>query len=200
MKLISPAILGLGAICLVVAAALGWLLLNGSPSPAPGATADIGGPFQLTNQSGQRVDQNVLKGRWSLVFFGYVSCPDICPATMQTIAAAETRLNGDAKKLQVVFITVDPARDTPSQLKAWLDQPGFPRPAMALTGTEAEIAAAAKVYRVFYKKEGTGEGYQMAHSAAIYLMDPQGHFAVPLYYEQGPEKLAKDIAAALRKG
>ena len=206
MKLVSPSILGLVAVTLLVGAMLGSLLLTQSPTSTPAQAGgqsqavEIGGPFHLLNQNGQAVDESILRGRWSLVFFGYVSCPDICPATMQTIAAAESRMGADAAHLQVVFVTVDPARDTAPQLKAWIEQPGFPRSVAALTGTDAQVAAAAKAYRIFFKKEEGQKDYQVAHSAAIYLMDPQGRFAAPLYYEQGPARLAHDISAAMHKG
>jgi protein SCO1/2 len=198
-------LIGLGAVTLLVAGLLGWLVMTLQPAGGGGASSAngqpaIGGAFQLIDQNGKAVDQSILQGHWSLVFFGYVSCPDICPATLQTIEAAKEKLGHKADGLQVVFITVDPARDTPAQLKAWLDQPGFPKPVTALTGTPAQIAAAAKAYKVFYKREGPakGDAYQMAHTAAIYLMDPKGQFNLPLTYEQGPQKLADQIGAAVK--
>jgi protein SCO1/2 len=182
-----------------MAAGLALAALVGACSPKhdAGSGSAVGGAFSLTDQNGARVTEAVLKGRWSAVFFGYVSCPDICPATMQTLAEAKARLPKGSPDLQVVFITVDPARDTPAQLKAWLEQPGFPAKVVALTGTPAAIDAAAKAYRVYYSKEGSGPAYQMAHSAAIYLMDPEGRLAAPLTYTQGPAKLAADIGAAM---
>ena len=92
---------------------------------------------------------------------------------------------------------MDPARDTSAQLKAWIDQPGFPRHVRALTGTPEQIAAAAKAYRIFYQRSGKGADYQMAHTAAIFLMNPEGRFVAPMSYEEGPDKLARDISAAM---
>lgn len=192
----GPGLAVLVAIAAAVALLIGWLTLTQKPTSA--AAADIGGPFQLIDQDGRPVDQSILKGRWSAVFFGYVSCPDICPATMQTLAAAQTRLGSDAARLQVVFITVDPARDTPAQLKAWSSQAGFPKSVRALTGSAQQIAAVAKVYRVYFAKENRPVDYQVAHSAAIYLMNPDGRFVAPLSYEQGPEKLAHDLSVGMR--
>ena len=183
------------AVAAAVALLLGWLTLTQRPA-TPG-TADIGGPFQLIDENGRPADQTILKGRWSAVFFGYVSCPDICPATMQTLAAAQSRLGADAARLQIVFISVDPARDTPAQLKAWSSQAGFPKPVHALTGTAQQIAAVAKAYRVYFARENRPTDYQVAHSAAIYLMNPDGRFVTPLSYEQGPDKVARDLSAAM---
>ena len=197
LPLASPAVLFLLTVAVMVLGLVAWLWLSQpAPRPASGSSA-IGGPFVLTDQNGHRVTEAVLKGRWSAVFFGYVSCPDICPATLQTLGAAQARLGPEGDRVQAVFISVDPARDTPAQLKAWLDQPGFPRQVLALTGSPAEIAAVARAYRVYYEKENKVKDYQVAHSAAIYLMDPGGQFSVPLTYEQGPAKLAEDIRKAM---
>ena len=202
MGLLSPTWIYLTLVGLAVAGVVGWLAVT-QPGPANGngALADaIGGPFQLTDQSGHRVDQTLLKGHWSAVFFGYVSCPDVCPATLQVLGAAQARLGADGDKLQAVFVSVDPARDTPAQLKAWIDQPGFPRHVTALTGTPAEIAAVARAYRIFYQKENKATDYRVDHTAAIFLMNPQGRFVTPLSYEMGPEKLARELAAAMKGG
>ena len=201
MPLANPAVLVLLTLAAIVLGAVGWLSIS-QPSANRGAsgTIAIGGPFSLTDQNGRRVNETLLKGRWSAVFFGYVSCPDVCPATLQTLGAAQARLGPDGDRLQAVFISVDPARDTPAQLKAWLDQPGFPKSVVALTGSEAEISAVARAYRVYYSRENKPKDYQVMHSAAIYLMDPSGRFTVPLAYEQGPQKLADDIRKAMHGG
>ncbi len=186
----------------IVGAVILWQAVFSHPQAPPASAAAqpsaIGGDFSLIDQTGRRVNQDLLKGRWSAVFFGYVSCPDICPATLQTLAEAKARLPKDFPDLQIVFISVDPQRDQPKVLKAFLEQSGFPAGAIGLTGTPAEIAAAAKAYRVFYQKEGDGPAYQMAHSAAIYLMNPQGRFVAPLSYELGPVRLATDLQTAVK--
>src|SRR5471030_2904417 len=86
----------------------------GESGPAP---SDVGGPFRLVDQSGARVDDHILRGKWTAVFFGYTFCPDVCPTTLTTLAQAIDRLGPDAKRFQVVFITIDPERDTPAQLR-----------------------------------------------------------------------------------
>lgn len=202
LSVMSQPVVLVAVVAICVAGLIGWLALTQSAAPGgggsgAGGTDAIGGPFHLVDQNGHLVDQSILRGRWSAVFFGYVSCPDVCPATLQTLAVAQAKLGADADKVQDVFITVDPNRDTPAQLKAWIDQPGFPKSVIALTGTPDQIAAVAKAYRIYYRKENKVADYQVEHTAAIFLMNPQGRFVAPLSYEQGPDKLAQAIAAAI---
>ncbi|MGZ3274937.1 MAG: SCO family protein [Caulobacteraceae bacterium] len=157
----------------------------------------VGGPFQLVDQDGRPTDQSVLKGKWSAVFFGYTYCPDVCPTTMQALAGAEAKLGDKAKNLQVVFISVDPERDTPAQLKTYLSTPAFPKGAIGLTGTPAQVAATAKAYRVYVQKQGQGEGYSVAHSSIVYLMDPAGKFVAALTDSQTPAEVATQIGDAM---
>ena len=162
---------GLAALGLVLFVALRPVLVT----PPSGAVA-IGGPFQLTDQNSHAVDQRVLKGKWSAVFFGYTYCPDVCPTTLQTLATAQQGLGARAKDFQVVFVTVDPARDTPSQLKAYLSSDSFPKGAIGLTGTTDQVAAITRAYGVYFQKQGTGADYSVNHSSAIYLMNPSGAY------------------------
>ena len=158
----------------------------------------IGGPFQLIDQNGKPADQSLLIGKWSAVFFGYTYCPDVCPTTLQALAQAEAALGDRAKSLQVVFISVDPERDTPAQIKTYLSTPAFPRGTIGLTGTAAQIAAAAKAYRVYYQKAGAGEGYSVSHTSIIYLMDPDGKFDRPITESQTPAAIADQIRQAIQ--
>lgn len=201
------------ALWAVVAVAIGAAVAAGvgrqAAAPAGGdpasqsAAAQVGGPFQLTDQTGRAVDQSILKGKWSLVFFGYTSCPDICPTTLQALAAAQDRLGADAAKTQVVLISVDPDRDKPAELKAYLDQPGFPKGAVGLTGTPQQVADVAREYRAYYKKRPRpdGTGYDMDHSGFVYLMDPNGRFRLPtLSEQQGPDAIAATVRASIAQG
>jgi protein SCO1/2 len=174
---------------------LAWRLSSPAPSPDQAAQTGIGGPFRLIDQDGRPVDQHVLDGKWSAVFFGYTYCPDTCPATLQALGAASRKL-GNPKDLQVVFISVDPDRDTPKQMKTYLESQGFPAHAIGLTGSPAQVAEAAKAYSVYYAKSGSGADYTMDHSAAIYLMDPKGRFTRPLTHEMAPDLIAQQIKAA----
>lgn len=158
----------------------------------------VGGPFQLVDQDGKPVDEKILKGKWTAVFFGFTYCPDVCPTTMQALGAAQAQLGPKADKLQVVFISVDPERDTPAQLKSYLSNEVFPKGTIGLTGTPEQVAAAAKAYRVYYKKNGEGDAYLVDHSTAAYLMNPKGQFDRVLPYGIGPEEIARQISDAMR--
>jgi protein SCO1/2 len=183
-----------GVAGLILAAASLSLSACGPAGAGPGPS--IGGPFHLVDQYGAPVDQRILKGKWSAVFFGYTYCPDVCPATLQALGAVSRRLGPDARSFQVVFITVDPARDTPSQLKTYLDSQGFPAHVVGLTGTPQAIAEAAKAYGIYYAKSGEGSDYTMDHSAAVYLMDPDGRFQRPLSHDMSPDLILSQIKAA----
>lgn len=160
----------------------------------------IGGPFRLVDQDGRPRDESMLKGKWSAVYFGYTFCPDVCPTTLQTLADAEARMGAKARRLQVVFITVDPERDTPAQLKTYLSSQAFPRGTIGLTGSSAQIAAAAKAYHVFYQKQGSGSGYEVQHVSVIYLMDPEGRFSRPIVYGLTPDQEAQQLSEAIGGG
>ncbi|MFV3129430.1 SCO family protein [Niveispirillum sp. KHB5.9] len=141
--------------------------------------AAIGGPFALTDQTGQAVTQDNLKGKVSLVYFGYSFCPDICPTDLQLIGQVLDQLSEEElADAQALFITVDPERDTQKQLADYV--PLFHPSIRGLTGTPEQIAEAAKSYRAYYKKVSAEEAgtsdYLMDHSAFIYLMDRNGDF------------------------
>jgi len=179
-------------------AALGGCVQHGGASTQAAANAGgPGGPFTLVNQDGRPVDQQVLNGKWSVVFFGYTYCPDFCPTTLTTLGKAMDELGPKANDTQVVFITVDPARDTPAALKTYLSSRVFPKHIMGLTGTQAQIAQVAKAYVVYYQKEGSGPGYTMDHSTALYLMDPQGHYRGVIADGLTPDQYAKAISTAM---
>ncbi|MDI1327830.1 MAG: SCO family protein [Brevundimonas sp.] len=160
----------------------------------------VGGPFQLVNQDGQAVDQTMLDGKWSLVFFGFTYCPDYCPTTLAALEATKQQLGDRAKDLQIVFISVDPERDTPQALKDYLSSDGFPQGVIGLTGTPEQVKAAADAYRAYYQKVGEGEGYTMNHSLTVYLMGPDGKFRSALAHDLGPQRAAEVIERAMARG
>jgi len=170
---------------------------NTAQAAAAADPTQPGGPFSLVNQDGQPVDQRVLNGKWSIVFFGYTFCPDFCPTTLTTLGQAMTQLGPAAQKVQVVFITVDPDRDTPKELKTYLSSRPFPKNIIGLTGTPAQIAQAAKQYVVYYQKDGTGPSYTVDHSTALYLMDPNGRFHGVIADGLTPQEEAQQINAAI---
>ena len=160
----------------------------------------IGGPFHLINQDRVAVDETLLRGGWTALYFGYSFCPDACPATLTSLAAAQAKLLGQNKTLRVVFITVDPARDTPAQLKTYLSSPSFPKATTGLTGSPEQVAAAAKAYHIFFKRNGAGAGYSVDHSSIIYLIDPRGQFNRPIGYDLSPTEMADQIRQAMAAG
>jgi cytochrome oxidase Cu insertion factor (SCO1/SenC/PrrC family) len=152
----------------------------------------IGGSFRLTDQNGKTVTDADLKGKWSLVYFGYTHCPDACPTALNDISIALEELGAKRDAVRPVFITVDPERDTPEALKAYVTS--FDAPILALTGTPEQVAQAAKGYRVYYAKHPeTGGDYSMDHSSVIYVMDPQGRFTASFTHESTPEQIAERL-------
>jgi protein SCO1/2 len=160
----------------------------------------VGGPFQLVDQNGAPTTEKALKGKWSAVFFGFTYCPDVCPGTLQGLAAATEQLGPKADDFHIVFISIDPARDTPEQMKTYLSAPYVPKSTLGLTGTQEQVQAAAKAYKVYYAKVGDGPGYTMDHSTAIYLMDKKGRFKTVIPYNLPPEEIARRIKDAMREG
>jgi protein SCO1/2 len=175
--------------CIAAAIGLGVLVsIKGPPPKAPAAEGalQIGGDFKLVDQDGKPVDQGMLKGKWSAVFFGFTYCPEVCPTTLTAITQWLDLLGRDADRLNVVFVSLDPERDTPEVLKAYLSN--FDPRIRGLTGSVAEVAATAKVYRVFYKKVPTGDGsYTIDHSTAVYLFDSRGRFVAPIAYGEASD-------------
>ena len=169
----------------------------GAASSAQASADGPGGPFTLVDQDGKPVDQSVLNGKWSVVFFGYTFCPDVCPTTLTTLGQTMTLLGPQANDVQVVFVSIDPARDTPAALKTYLTSRVFPKNIMGLTGTPAQIAQVAKGYKVYYQKEGTGSTYSMDHSTALYVMGPDGQFRTVIADGLTPQQDAQQLTSAM---
>jgi protein SCO1 len=160
--------------------------------------ADYAKDFRLPDASGKERSLQEFKGKAVVVFFGFTQCPDACPTTLTEIAQAKKLLGADGDKVQAVFITVDPERDTPEILKAYMGNfdPSF----VALRGSPEQLAAVAKDFKVYYKKvEGkTPSTYSMDHSAASYVYDPQGRLRLYTRYGSGAQALADDIKLLLK--
>lgn len=195
-RFVLLAMLFAGAL-VIAAGALLTIALRTPPSSAGGSalSSAIGGPFRLTDQNGQLFTEANLKGKWHLVFFGYTHCPDVCPTTLNELSLAIGKLDKEQQKnIGVVFITVDPARDTAAVLKSYVGS--FSAPITGLTGTAAEIKQAAKDYHVYYAKHEQANGdYEMDHSAVIYVMNPQGRFTGTIT----PDTAAQEIKTRLEK-
>jgi protein SCO1/2 len=170
------------------------ITLTQRPS-APPQSGGLGGPFQLTDQDGRRVDQSVLADRTTLLFFGFTHCPDVCPTKLFEITQALQRLGRDADRVRVVFVSVDPERDTPDLLKAYLGS--FDARYVGLTGTLEEVAAVTRAWRAYARKVPLeGGGYTVDHTAAVYLIDRQGRFLSTLDVSD-PERAAAQLRARL---
>lgn len=167
------------AVAVALAAALGWMRFS-TPPPPPGnlAGASLGGPFTLVDQNGQAVREQDFAGRWRLIYFGYAFCPDICPTDLALMArglkAFEAKSPEPGARVAPIFITIDPARDTPAALKPFVA--AFHPRLVGLTGTADQIAAVTRAYGVYAKRMETSdpENYLMDHSAMVYLYDPDG--------------------------
>jgi protein SCO1/2 len=158
--------------------------------------AAIGGPFTLVATNGENVSDQAYRGKWLLIFFGYTFCPDACPTALNNISVALEKLGSDADKLQPLFVTVDPQRDTHEVMGDYLKS--FDSRIIGLTGTQDQIDSVVKEYRVYVaqqKSESGGDDYLVSHSAYIYLLDPQGKFVNVI---QGGAA-GEEIAVWLRK-
>jgi protein SCO1/2 len=154
----------------------------------------IGGPFELAGKDGKTVTDKDFRGRYMLVFFGFTHCPDICPAELQVMSAALEDLGADADKVVPIFITLDPERDTPEAVTAYVQN--FGTNFVGLTGSPEAIEKAAKAYRVTYQKfqdESMGDDYSIDHSALVYLMGPDGAFVTHIPYGTPPKKMAETL-------
>ncbi len=166
-----------------------WAMGGASKLAQPAA---IGGPFQLTDQNGKAVTDKSLKGKPTLIFFGYTHCPDVCPTSLFEISEVLRAMGKDADKVNAVFISVDPERDTPATMKDYLSS--FDPHLEGLSGDPAETAKVITSYRVYAKKVPTKDGdYTMDHTALIYLMDRDGRFVSPFNLKRTPEEAAADL-------
>ena len=161
--------------------------------------ADYAKDFQLTDHNGQPRSLKDFTGKLVVVFFGYTQCPDVCPTSMAELAEVKKSLGADGDKLQGIFVTVDPARDTPEVLKAYMAN--FDPTFLALIPTPTQLAALAKDYKVYYKKvDGpTPTSYTMDHSAGSYVYDTQGRLRLYARYGGGAAALAGDLKLLLKK-
>jgi protein SCO1 len=159
-------------------------------------TPDVGGPFALLDQNGETRTDADFRGRWMLVYFGYTNCPDVCPTTLALMAEVLKRLGARANHVAPVFITLDPARDTPKVLKQYLAS--FDPRFIGLTGPNSHIAAVAAEYKVYHARRNLpGGGYAIDHSGVICLMGPDGRFRTDYDNSQGPDEIAADLRKRL---
>ena len=158
----------------------------------------VGGPFALINHTGKRITDQDFRGRHMLVMFGFTFCPDVCPSELQVIAAVLDKLGRKGERIAPLFISVDPERDTPAQLAQYVAS--FHPRLVGLTGSPADVDAAAKAYRVYYKKvrdEKSSAAYTIDHTALIYLMGPDGNYVAHFTHAAGVDALVERIAKVL---
>jgi protein SCO1 len=192
------AIFLVGVAVLLGALAVEYRYLNppGSDEVVVPPGAMIGGPFTLVDQNGTTRHAEDFRGKLMLVYFGYTYCPDVCPTELQTMSDAIDQLGSKGDAVQPIFITVDPERDTPEQLKGYAEN--FHPRLLALTGSASEIAEVARAYKVFYQpvKQADGE-YLMDHSSIVYLMGRDGRYITHFGGNLTAEKMAAAIAKHL---
>jgi protein SCO1 len=193
--------IGLALACVVSSAPLA---ANEASDPSPteliegllSGRAPVGGPFELTDQTGHRRTDADFHGKLVVLYFGYTYCPDVCPTELQSISLALDKLGAAANAVQPVFITVDPERDTPAALKDYLSN--FDPHLRGLTGDPAAVEATLKAYRVYAAKIPLKDGdYTMDHTAAVYLMDKDGRFVATFNLKQTPEAAAGQLRGYL---
>ena len=177
---------GLSALAAVV-----WVTMPRGGAVATASSA-VGGAFSLTDQTGKAVTEKDFVGRPTLVFFGFTHCPDICPTKLFEMTQMLDKLGSDADKVNVAFITVDPARDTQALLATYLGS--FHPRIRGLTGSEADVAKAMRAYRAFARKvPQDGGNYTMDHTVFVYLMDRNGQFVSTFDVQRDPEAAARDL-------
>ncbi len=191
--------------CLVLAAGIGTSAILFAPKPlqpvvTSSGTALVGGPFEVVNQDGKRVSDKDFLGKYTIYYFGYTFCPDICPAELQVMSAALAEVPGSAEKFNLAFVTIDPARDRVSVMKEYVSHfwPGT----IGLTGSEEDIRKMASAFRVYYSKvadkDADTERYLMDHSSIAYLMDPDGKFVKHFPYGTSVDEISKTLAEVAR--
>jgi protein SCO1 len=178
------------------------LLLTACSPPAKFNATDLsnidwGKDFALTDHHGKRRHLGDFKGRVVVMFFGYTQCPDVCPTTMGSMRELMAKLGPDAERVQVLFVTVDPERDTPQLLAQYV--PAFHPSFLGLYGDAATTEATAKEFKIFYHKQpgSTPSAYTVDHTAGSYLFDPRGRLRLYVRHGETPERMAQDIKRLL---
>ncbi len=189
---------------LVILGAAMWFLIAGPASQRDALAGmlgvikpptGIGGPIELVSSTGETLSEQSFKGKYALVFFGYSFCPDVCPTGLQNVSLALDKLGDKSAEVVPIFISVDPDRDTPSQLASYVEH--FHQNMIGLTGSKEQIKAVTRRFRVYYAMRNgrDSKDYLVDHSAFVYLMDPNWKLRAVFNHSASPD----DIAAALGK-
>jgi protein SCO1/2 len=181
------ALLALGSAWVTIA-----ITTNRVPEQTLSSSAQIGGPFTLDAADGRTVTDQTYRGKWLVIYFGYTFCPDACPTTLNNMSEAFDKLGSDASKVQPLFITVDPKRDTPQVMADYLKS--FDPRIVGLTGSQAQTESVAKAYRVYVAPQKTGgDDYLVDHSAYIYVVNPHGKFVNVIAGDAAGAEIAKKL-------
>lgn len=212
-RLIAFGALGLGLVILGAAFVQKGLASKPSQAALPDgcnarAFAEIGGPFTLVNQDKVPVTEKTFAGKPALIYFGFTFCPDICPLSLQTMRLAldeaKSVPGSKAGDIQPILISLDPERDTPEAMKTYVTSAGFPQGLQGLTGTTEQVAAAAKAYKVGFRKSvpegGKPEDYVIDHTSIFYLVDRQGKLATFFSADPDPKAMGQCLAALSKNG
>ncbi|MGP1273803.1 MAG: SCO family protein [Caulobacterales bacterium] len=200
-----PVIASIACVIIAVAAFLyaGGQRGTAAPGVRESGQALIGGPFELVAHTGETVTEADFEGRPMLIYFGFTYCPDVCPMSLQVMAQALNELPADQRaEFQPLLISLDPERDTPEALAAYVETPVFPEGLLGLTGSPEQIAAAARAYRVYYARaeaDASMAEYLIDHSSLIYLMDRQGRFVEVFPHATAPERIAQSLQRFLQE-
>jgi protein SCO1/2 len=182
----------------LVAAGLLWWQRDGAPPLVDAGSVAVGGPFTLVDGAGNSVTDADLRGRPFAIFFGFTHCPDICPTALWEMTTWIDALGAEAERMRFVFVTIDPERDTPETMQAYVGS--FTDRILPLTGTPEQIAAISKAYRVYARRVPLeGGDYTMDHSTMVYLMDEEGRYVAHIPHGESEER-AVALLRTLVKG
>ncbi|KAB0682108.1 SCO family protein [Aureimonas leprariae] len=177
------------AVALFAGAALAVVAMRNAPSATASADAPYGTPFQLADANGAPITEKVFQGKPTALFFGFTNCPEVCPTTLSELGAYREELKKSGKDFQIVFVTVDPDRDTFEVLKNYVG--AISPDVVAITGPKDRLEAMLKGWGVYWKKVGDGPDYTMDHTATTFLLDARGSFAGTIAYDED-SKTAKE--------
>jgi protein SCO1/2 len=191
-------ILFAGLMLIVAASIAAYALMSSPQKPAGFGEAFVGGPFTMVNHKGEAVTEKSFFGKPMLLFFGFTFCPDVCPTELQVMAAALDELGDKGKDIQPIFVSIDPERDKPEVMAAYVSY--FGDRFIGLTGSAEQVAAIAGAYRIFYARQENKErpsDYLMDHTSIVYLMGSDGKFLKHFTYTTDAKVLAQGISEAL---
>lgn len=183
LRLLLWVVVGLAALGMVVFI---WTQSEREQTASQSSMGTIGGPFTLTASDGKPFPSSRLNGKPAAIFFGFTHCPDVCPTTLARLAKLRRQLGQGEDALSIVFVSVDPERDTPAEVANYMSL--YETPIIGLTGTPAQVEQVKKQFRIYSRKvEQPGGGYSVDHTAAVMLMDKNGQFVATISPEEGDQ-------------